>query len=310
MMSSVFDTPLVIYADGIQNRLTIRTTRRAYTMVEALLRRLDVSPRQVLIQGIIADVQLNENLEYGFAYAAMDKYRDYIVEHAFIGAANAFDAPRSLASGFALRLKKSEDKIAFLQAVAGDSNVRVLSAPQIMATSDQEAKINVGDRVPVVTSDYTDLSAVTETRGTIRRNIEYTDTGVIMTVTPYITAGNQVRLDIVQEVSDAVQTVTSGIDSPTIRKRQLSTTLIIEDGGTALLGGLIRNQDENRYTGIPLLMDIPYLGALFRSNRISSQRSELLVLFTVNVIDSQDAITQLVERYQEALKTIRENIEL
>lgn len=304
----VFETRLVIFADGDQNRLTIRTTRRAYAMVEALLKRLDVPPRQVLIQGIIADVELNESLEYGFSYAAMERYKDYVVKHAFLGAGSGFPDPRNVGEGFAIRLRESDDKIAFLRAVAGDSNVRVLSAPQIMATSDQEARINVGDRVPIITGDYTDIDGVTT--GTLRRNIEYTDTGVIMTVTPYVTAGNEVRLNIVQEVSDAVDTTTSDIDSPTIRNRQLSTTLVIPDGGTALLGGLIRTQEEENYTGIPLLKDIPGLGVAFRSNRKSTRRTELLVLFTVNVIDSRDAAEELINRYQRALQTIQDNINL
>ncbi len=309
-IETVFDTPLTMYVDGVQNRLTIRTTRRAYAMIEALLRRLDVPPRQVLIQGIIADIQLEESLEYGFSYAAMDKYEDYIVRHAFVGSPDGFQDPRDISDGFAFRLRKSEDKIGFLRAVAGDSNVRVLSAPQIMATSDEEARINIGDRVPVVTGDYTDLRAVDEERGAIRRSIEYTDVGVIMTVTPYITAGNQVKLVIQQEVSDAIETATSGIDSPTIRTRELSTTLNIEDGGTALLGGLIRSQDDESYYGIPILMNIPVLGHLFRSTETSTRRTELLVLFTVNVVESQDMVERLTERYQQALKRIREDIDL
>lgn len=307
---TVFDTPLTIYVDGVNNRLSIRTTRRAYAMVEALLRRLDVTPRQVLIQGIIADIQLNENLEYGFSYAAMDKYKDYIVRHAVAGSPGGIRDPRDITDGFAFQLRDSDDKIAFLRAVAGDTNVRVLSAPQIMATSDQEARINIGDRVPVVTGDYTDLRDVDDSTGAIRRQIEYTDTGVIMTVTPHITAGNQVKLEIQQEVSDAIETATSGIDSPTIRTRKLSTTLNIQDGGTALLGGLIRNQDDESYIGVPLLMDIPLLGNLFRKTEIKSRRTELLVLFTVNVIEGQDAVKQLSKRYQKALERIREDIDL
>ncbi|MFO7821822.1 MAG: hypothetical protein R6V56_07215 [Lentisphaeria bacterium] len=310
---NVFETPLLIFADGNQNRLTIRTTQRAYAMVEALLKRLDVSPRQVLIQAVVADITLTESTEYGFSYAAMQKYNDYVLKHAMIGATGSestnFPEPKAFTDGIAFLLKKDEDKMAFLRAVAGKSNVRVLSAPQIMATSDQEAIINVGDRVPIITGDYTDVSGATSSStGTIHRNIEYTDTGVILTVTPHITAGNEVRLEIVQEVSDAVKTESSGIDSPTIRNRELSTTLVVPDRGTAMLGGLIRTRETDGRTGVPLLMKIPVMGALFRNNANEKKRTELLVMITVNVVENTTPAEMLTTRYEKALKEIRKQL--
>ena len=311
---NIFETPLLIFADGDQNRLTIRTTQRAYAMVEALLKRLDVPPRQVLIQAVVADITLNESTEYGFSYAAMQKYNDYVIKHAMINASGTestnFPEPKTFTDGVAFLLRKDEDKMAFLRAVAGESNVRVLSAPQIMATSDQEAIINVGDRVPIITGDYTDVSGSTSTTtGTIHRNIEYTDTGVILTVTPHITAGNEVRLEIVQEVSDAVKTESSGIDSPTIRNRELSTTLVVPDQGTALLGGLIRTRETDNESGVPILMKTPVLGALFRSNSKENRRTELLVMITVNVVENTTPAEALARRYEAALREINEKLQ-
>jgi general secretion pathway protein D len=308
--ASVFETPLVIYADGEQNRLTMRTTARVYRMAEALLRRLDTPPRQVMIQAVVADITLTESTEFGFSYAAFHKYKDYLIKHSLIGAVGTettnFPDPKAFTDGAALLLRKSDDQLAFIRAVAGRNNVKVLSAPQIMATNDQEAVINVGDRVPIITGDYTDVDAASGGAGTIHRDIQYTDTGVILTVTPHITAGNEVRLDIVQEVSDAVKTQSSGIDSPTIRNRMLSTTLVVPDGGTALLGGLIRTKNSADQTGMPLLMRIPWLGALFRSNSTDSSRTELLVLLAVNVVDGSTALESLAHRYREALAEIQE----
>ena len=297
--SGIFDTPLVIYADGYQNRLTMRTTRRAYALVETLLKRLDTPPRQVLIQAVVADITLTESTEYGFSYAAMQQYGDYAFKHAMIGApaaeATNFPDPKTFPDGIAFLLKKDDDKMAFVRAVAGESNVRVLSAPQIMATNDKEAMINVGDRVPIITGDYTDVA---DEEGTIRRSIDYADTGVILTVTPYITAGNEVTLEILQEVSDAVKTESSGIDSPTIRNRQLSTTMVVPDGRTALLGGLIRTQETKKHDGVPLLMDIPWLGMFFRKTSNDNDRTEIIVLITVQVVESHTPVEQLAKRYE------------
>ncbi len=309
---SVFDTPLVVFADGDQNRLTLRTTQRAYTMVRALLERLDVPPRQVVISAIVADITLGKSTEFGVSYAALDYYKDYTAKHAMINALTStgatFPQPKAVSSGLALLFEKNEDTLGFLRAVAGRSNVRVLSAPQITATSDQEAVINIGDRVPIITGDYSDVSGTTATDTTIHRNIEYQDTGVILTVTPHVTAGNEVRLDVTQEVSDAVKTESSDIDSPTIRSRKLATTLVVPDGSTALLGGLIRTRGEKSYSGVPLLMDLPLVGAAFRTNEISQERTELLVLITVNVVTNESAIESLANRYRTALEAINREL--
>jgi general secretion pathway protein D len=301
---------MTVFADNDQNRLTIRTTQRGFNMAEALLKRLDVPARQVLIQAVIAEVTLTESTEYGFSYAAQQQFNDYIISHSFIGATGSdstnFPTPSTFQDGMALLFEKSDDKVGFLRAVAGDTNVRVLSAPHIMTRNGQQATINVGDEVPIITSDYSDISGTntTDDDGTILRNIEYVDTGVILDVTPYITAGKNVKLEIEQEVSSAVQTETSNIDSPTIQNRKLTTTIVVPNRATALLGGLIRTQAEEEKTGIPLLMDIPGIGALFRSNSESQQRTELLVLISADVVDARTALNLLAEKYRNTLKEI------
>ena len=307
---TVFDTPVVMYVDEIHTRLMIRTTPRAYAMVEALLKRLDVPPGQVLIQALIAEITLNETTEFGFSYAARQKYGDYFVKSAMVNSTVVDPAGLTGAQnpGLAVLLKQSDDKLAFLKAVAGETNVRVLSAPQIVAANDEEAVINVGDRVPIITGDYTDVSGATTTDGSVYRNVQYQDTGIILTVTPHITAGNEVRVDIKQEVSDAKKTEVSTIDSPTIQNRLLETSLIIPDGGTVLLGGLIETQRENSYDGLPLLMKIPYLGHLFRTNRFVDNRNELLVLVTANVIDSATTVDVIAKRYGAALEEINRQL--
>lgn len=311
--SSIFDSGMIIYADSEQNRLTIRTTQRAYAMVNALLRRLDMPPRQVMIQAIVADITLTKSTEFGFSYAAQDLYQDYLIKYATLGA-GAFSetglppTPAAFTNGMAMSFQKGDDKLGFIRAVAGDSNVSVLSAPQILATNDNEAIIKVGDRVPIVTGDYSNVTGIND--GTIRRNIEYTDTGVTLTVTPHISAGNEVKLDVVQEVSDAVKTESSGIDSPTIQTRKLSTSLVVPDGGTVLFGGLIKNKETKSRNGIPVLMNIPFLGPLFRSNVNTNTRSELLVLITANVVQDSSAMERLTERYKIALKKISEQLDM
>ena len=320
---TVFDTPVTLYADSDQNRLTIRTTPRAYAMIEALLNRLDVPPRQVLIQAILVNIDLTKTTEYGFAYAAkfnMGNYDGRWVSNGLSNNGTGIDTPfsggttpdaRTFLKGNGFFLGFGNDNVmGFIRAVAGAGNTRVLSAPQIMALNDQEAVINVGEQVPVRTGD----SGNTNTDSTIVYNnnsvnsYTYVDTGIVLTVTPHITAGNVVRLDIRQEKSDPYGAKASNIDSPTIRKKILETTLVVPDGATVLMGGLIDTADTETHNGIPLLMDIPWAGALFRTNYTEQKRTELLVVVTVTVVDDTSDVDKLARRYQAAIHEIRKQM--
>ena len=256
--------------------------------------------------------------EYGFAYAAkfnLDGYDATWMSNGLpsidkpFGATGPVDPFGLAGKGFFLGFKKN-DVMGFIRAVAGNANVRVLSAPQIMAVNDQEAVINVGEQVPVRTGDdgYTDSSTTANYNPYSTNSYTYIDTGIVLTVTPHITAGNVVKMDIRQEKSDPIKTESSNIDSPTIRTRTLETKLVVPDGATVLMGGLIRTDETEVHNGIPLLMDIPWLGALFRTNATESRRSELLVVVTVTMVDETSDVDKLAYRYKNAVHEIREQM--
>lgn len=387
---SIFETPVVVYVDEIQNRLTIRTTARAYAAVRALLERQDVPVRQVMIEAVIAEITLGKSTEFGFAYAAKhgDWWYGYNGTDRGIGtqlpaagdewnpantfsindtwteteeddgeggtttvrsktttktsnfrsrSGNIYDYSETLTDGVADAVSKSlttaadlynfsldggllgsgvaalnlkDDALSFITAVAGDSNTKVLSAPQIMAATGEEARIEVGKEVAVRTSGYVDSSSGSTIDDT-RVTYEYKNTGTILTVTPQITAGNQVRVEIEQEVSSVVEATRAELDSPDISRKNLRTTLTIPDGGTIMMGGLIDTLRGESHSGVPFFKDIPYIGWLFRSNRNTSSRQELLVLITVHVVDPSDpsSTEQLAARYQAALEEIRHQFE-
>jgi general secretion pathway protein D len=307
---TIFDVPVTIFADGAHNRLIIRTTPQAYAMLEALLMRIDTPPLQVLVQVSIAEIQLNESTEFGFRYAALDRIggdktlrydiTPGTVADPFYSMSFANDGVAAAAD-----IVNAGDVLSFIQAVAGKSNTRVLFSPQVIAISDQQATINVGDSVPVVTGDTTGATTGTS----ITRNIQYQDTGIILTVTPHITANKLVTLDLNQQVSDAVETTTSNIDSPTIQTRTLETSLIIEDRQTVLLGGMISARSEQSRRGIPGTHKIPIVGKFLTGSDKSTRRSELLLLISVQVIDMKTNVDKLVERYQSAIDAIKEDLE-
>ncbi len=318
---TVFDVPVTVFTDTDQNRLTVLTSPRVYVMVEALLKRLDIPPRQVLIQATLAEITLNKDMEYGFSYAALTRFKGKDIAWALpngnpvLNSAGAIIANPNTTNGGSLVFHSTvpttgpPDNIGFIKAVAGEENTHVLATPQILATNDKEAIINVGDRVPIITGDTTDVSATGGTTGTsqnLYRSVQYVDTGNILTVTPHITAGNEVRLEIKQESSNAFKGESSGIDSPTIRTRTLQTECVVPDGGSVMMAGMIRTEKADSHSGVPFLKDIPWVGWLFRSNVKKDWRTEILVIVSVRVVEPTSDVDKLAQRYQVALKDIRE----
>jgi general secretion pathway protein D len=135
----------------------------------------------------------------------------------------------------------------------------------------------------------------------IVNSVEYRDTGVIMLVTPRVNSGGLVTLDISQEVSDVASTTSSNIDSPTFNQRLIRTRVAVQDGQTVGMAGLIRDNDKQGNTGIPLLKDIPYLGSLISSQNNARERTELLVLITPHVVHDQRDALALTEDLRNGL---------
>ena len=134
-----------------------------------------------------------------------------------------------------------DDKFAYIKALAGRSNVKVISRPQVLVISHNPALISVGDRVPIITAEVTNTSSATKVDGTtLIRSVTYEDTGIILNITPHITRGGRIGIDLNQTVSEAQVNTTSDIDSPTIQERQLKTMMSLRDGQTVICGGLIR----------------------------------------------------------------------
>jgi len=203
------------------------------------------------------------------------------------------------ASGMGLIIQRASDPLALIKAVAGEGNTKILSEPQLVVRSGAEATLQSGKSVAIATesTNYTNSS------GNFSSNYEYQDVGVIMTVTPYITAGHDVRMVIQQEVSDTIASE-NRTDTPDISKKKVTTELIAPDNSTVLMGGMIRNSEISSKSGIPWLKDIPYLGALFSYNNKATERSELLILLTVNVLDNDNPQEELIRRYKASLEEI------
>lgn len=270
-----------IIPDDVNNALVIMARPAVWRMIEEALRKLDVVPLQVMIEATIAEVTLNDDLRYG-VQSFFDKGKSTAtLSSQDTGAVSSIF---TTAGGFSYIFDNGDIR-AILNALDSVTDIRVISSPQVLVLDNRTAELQVGDQVPVSTQQSvsnTDPDAPTV------NSVELLDTGVVLRVTPRVNASGVVNLEIEQEESSAVSTTTSGIDSPTIQQRKLSTTVVINSGETVALGGLIRDTQTDAISGIPLLSSIPVIGNLFSSSTESGRRTELLVLITPKVIRNQE----------------------
>ncbi|MCW2239551.1 type II secretion system secretin GspD [Azospirillum canadense] len=284
-----------VVADESNNALLILARAGEYRMVQAALRRLDVVPVQVLIEATILEVSLNDELRYGLQWFFKSGSSQFRLTP------NGNGAVSPAFPGFSYFYSAANIQVA-LNALQSITGVNVLSSPQLMVLNNQTATLQVGDQVPVPVQSS---RSVISPDAPIVNSIEFRDTGVILGVTPRVNTGGLVTLDIVQEVSDVVPTTTSNIDAPTIRQRKLQSSVAVHGGETIALGGLIRDRRSNGTSGLPILSDIPVLGNLFKSNDLTAERTELLVLITPRVVRNRDDARIVTEELEQRMQSIR-----
>jgi len=298
-----------IIADNGNSALIVVATDSEYATIEAAIRKLDAIPMQVLVEATIAEVTLNNDLQYGVQFFLNNSQGQITLSNAQSPFAaispgstptNASLFPGLLASnfpGFAVA-RTVGDVQAALQALKNVTNVQIISAPQLLIRDKQQATFQVGDLVPTITQSAT---SVITAGAPVINNVQYQPTGVILTVTPRINYGGLVSLDIDQEVSDVVPTTTSSINSPTFQQRKIQTKVIVQDGETISLAGLISDKKTKGNSGVPLLQDIPVLGTLFSTKTNNNDRTELLVLLTPHVVNNQQDARALTEELKRRL---------
>jgi general secretion pathway protein D len=196
----------------------------------------------------------------------------------------------SLSPGFSYSLSDGGGNVrAVLNALASDSRLRVISSPSLMVLDNTSATIDVGDQVPIRTSESSSIASA-GSDSIITSTIQYRDTGVKLQVTPRVNNSKTIIMEIAQNVSTVDQTKTSGIDSPTINQRNIQTTVAVKSGETIVLGGLIREDQQDSASGLPFLRKLPVLGKAFSAESQRTDRTELLVLITpVAISDEQEA---------------------
>ena len=286
-----------VVADDLNNSILVWGTRSEFNKIEATLKRLDLPLTQVLIDASIIEVTLDDSLQYGLQWTFSGDARNGYSGRGALGGALSTAAT----SGFSYALSNGSGTLkATLSALASKSLLKMISNPSLMVLDNHTATIAVGDQVPVSTSTIT-----SETTTVTSSTIQYKDTGVNLSVTPSVNAGNIVAMQIDQTVTDAGETVKDANNQLKFLQRQISSKVAVRSGESIVLGGLIKDNKSSSKEGVPLLKDIPLVGGLFAQNKSSGGRTELLVIITPRVVRSDVDIREVSEDLRERLKGLR-----
>jgi len=286
-----------VTADEGNNAVIVLGTPREYALIEDALRKLDISPQQVMIEAAITEVALTDDLRYGVQW-------NYQSGNSNFGYAQGnTSAPTKIFPGFSYFYGGSSIS-ATLNALQQRTNVKVVSAPKLLVLNNQTAALQVGDQVPISTGSATNLAGSTNS---VVSTIEYKDTGVILKITPRVNASGMVQLDVSQEVSQISTSAPAAAtqqQSPTISTRRISTTVAVRDGEVIALGGLFSDTKTLGKNGIPFLSQIPVIGGLFGTHRNTNTRTELIVLLKPHVISTPDDARAVTDEFRAKLRTL------
>ena len=292
-----------ITADLVRNALIIEATPKDYQVIESMLSQIDIPPRQVLIEVTIAEITLDNTTSLGV---------DWAYTHGIDNPSSTSGPGKDLygilstagESGLQYLVGNTNQWKATLNAAAIDSKLNLLSTPSILASDNKEAKIEISTENPVISSVY-DTSTGGD-NSTITTNVQYRDTGIILSVTPHINQNGLVSMEISQEVSDALgPTEVSGQSYPTFFKRSIDTTLVVRNNQTIVIGGLMTEKKGLNRNGVPFFSKIPLIGFLFGSRNSEKHKVELILLITPRVITDMTDVDEVTENFRRKVTEVR-----
>ena len=267
---------LSMVIDERKNQLMFYATPAEYNKVRPLLLRLDQAPPQVALEVLVAEVTLTDELEYGVEwFLQKNNYSMGTLGALGLGAGGlnitAIDADAGL------------DVIANLS--QSENLVNILSRPRIVVTDGASATVNVGTDVPILTSTANNVQNGGGDGTTIVQTVQYRSTGVVLSVTPTVNGQGMVAMELSQEISNTSADTIPGINSPVISQRSFQTSIMVGNGQTAVVGGLINENTSQGQTSVPLLSSVPLIGSLFRSDTQGRDKTEIVVMITPRIIN-------------------------
>jgi type II secretion system protein D len=295
----LLEREVAVVAEETSGTLLLSASPRYFDIVADMIAKLDEAPPQVLIQVLLAEISLDNTLDIG-----ADWNTSWDEGNTTVGAGTNFGVESNLnaLSGLTLSVTAS-DLSFFFRALQSRGKLEVLSRPQIVATDNQEAEINVGQSVPFISQ-----STISDS-GRVNNTIEYQDVGILLSVTPRINEDGFVRMEVAPEVSSLSEStvqVSENVNAVIVNRRSARTTVTVQDGHTIVIGGLITTTEEDREDKVPLIGDIPLVGNLFKSVRKISDRSELLIVLTPHVLRTVDDADSITHPQVERIRTMKD----
>jgi general secretion pathway protein D len=323
-----------IIPDEENNLLVVVAPPHEWNIISNILKKLDIMPREVMCEVQIAEVRLSRDLKYGLEFLLGGRPTSVTTSTgtettsnvasgvlttnsagvsnttssgvtsptpiAGVTALSAASAAFTAAGGLTFVAIDTANKLrGIINLLSSEGLVNILATPHIMAANNQEARIMIGQEVPILTS--TSVPLVSQTTSFSTSTVQYRNTGIILSVKPQINAKGLVTLEIAQEVSDAQSTTTGVSGTPTFSVRQTKTSLITADNQTVFLGGLIREDNSKTQAGIPGLRRLPGIGPFFGSTGLSKQKTELIVLITPHIISNLSEGAHITHEMQEKI---------
>ncbi len=288
-----------IVPNPFDNTLLVQSTAEQWSSILNLLNEIDVSPRQVLIDAKIYEVDLTGALQYGVE--ATLQANNPSTSRSLLGSVNG-TVGATLTAG--TLVGQSRELLATVTALESRTLAKSISAPQIIATDSIPASITVGSEVPTTSA----VSVATGLGGATTSAIQNVGTGVNLNIIARVNASGVVTMVIDQDISAAQPNTSSGIDSPSFSERNVSTQITVQDGDTVAIGGIIQDTKTSVVSGIPFLDRLPYIGGVFGSKSYNTSRTELIVFLTPHVIYDTTQITDATEEIKQQMRLLKKDV--
>ncbi len=321
--ASLLEGTVTITADKATNSLIIVGTPTDFETMKDVIQKLDIRRRQVYVEVAIIELSLSKMRDLGFELQAPVKSSSLVDNASSVttmGGTNfgtignvIANGPAALASmsglavgavkgTFTFQGKQYLSVGALLHALQTDGDVNVLSTPNLLTMDNQKAEIMVGQNVPFISGQT--QNAITGSQ-TLFNTVNRQDVGIKLALTPQIASDDNVRLEVNQEISDVVAATLTNPAGPTTSKRSASTTIVVKDRQTMVIGGLIRDNLTTSTSKVPFLGDIPILGWLFKSKTTSVDKTNLMIFITPYIIKNESEAADLTRQKNDALEDFR-----
>lgn len=319
--STILEGAVTITADKLTNSLIIVASPIDYETMKDIIQKLDIRRRQVYVEAAIIEMGLTKQRELGFEFQAANLNNLNSGGTTVIGGTNfggigpaMLNGPQALASSSGLAVGAVKGTFTFkgveflnigalLRALQTDSDVNVLSTPNILTSDNQKAEIMVGQNVPFTTGQ---MQNATTGSGSTFNTVERKDVGIKLAITPQISSDDNVRLEVNQEISDVVAASYLNPSGLVTNKRSANTTVVVKDRETMVIGGLIRDNVTSTESKVPFLGDIPLLGWLFKYNTTKVEKVNLMIFITPYIVKNAQDAQDITMRKAGALETFRE----